>query len=72
MSTNFACYFGLQLTMKEIHYDGFVAKNVILPCLNKKQCQTFKKKAGKWYKVKNYENRKSKPNFCTVQFCTVL
>jgi hypothetical protein len=45
MSTHFARYFGLQLTMKEIHYDGFVAKNMILPCLHEKQRQTFKKKS---------------------------
>jgi len=44
MPTHFARYFGLQLTMKEIHYDGFVAKNMILPRLHKKQCQTLKKK----------------------------
>jgi hypothetical protein len=74
MSTHFARYFGLQLTMKEIHYDGFVAKNMILPCLHKTQCQTFKKKKKQenGNEVKNYENRNSKPNFCTVNFCTVL
>jgi hypothetical protein len=33
MATNFACHFGLELTMKQIHNDGFVAKNVILPSL---------------------------------------
>jgi len=36
MSTYFARYFGLQLTMEEIHYDGLVAKNMILPRLHKK------------------------------------
>lgn len=74
MSTHFARYFGLQLTMKEIHYDGLVAKNMILPCLHKKTMSNIKKKKkqknGK--EVKNYENRKSKPNFCIVHFCTVL
>jgi hypothetical protein len=47
MSTDFARYFGLQLTVKEIHYDRFVAENVILPRLHKKQCQTFQKKSWK-------------------------
>jgi len=45
MSTHFARYFGLQLTMKEIHYDGLVAKNMILPCLHKKKSRKIVKKS---------------------------
>jgi hypothetical protein len=65
MSTHFACHFRLQLTMKQIHYDGFVAKNMVLPRLNNKQCQTFLK-VGRWYEVKNYKNRNSENSFYIV------
>ena len=76
MSTHFACYFGLQLTMKEIHYDGFVAKNVILPCLHKKQCQTFLKKSRKMVKKPKTMRRENQnpisTKYTSALYCAIL
>jgi hypothetical protein len=47
--------------MEQIHYDGLVAKNMILPCLNIKQCGTLKKKARRWYEVKRMRTETQNP-----------
>jgi hypothetical protein len=57
--------------MKEIHYDGLVAKNMILPCLYKKQCQTFKKKSRKMV-MKSKTMRIENQNPLSVQYTSAL